>query len=68
MVFIVQNTQNCDFKALQIQVDALVLASAGTHRGLIDVQDFSQKDLDRIEKALQRLRGRCSIEENHPLN
>ena len=63
MVFIIQNTQNRDFKALQVQVDALVLASPNTPRGLIDVQDFSDKDLNRIEHALQRLRGRSSAEE-----
>jgi len=63
MVFIIQNTQNRDFKVIQVQIGELVRASQRAHRGLIDVQDFSDEDLQRIEDTLRQLRGKVSVDE-----
>src|SRR6266852_2943720 len=48
--FIIQNTQNRDFKALQLKLDILLYASDDTHPGLIDLHNLSDSDLRRIEK------------------
>jgi|SRR5579864_1539009 len=63
MVFIIQNTQNRDFKVLQIQVGELVRALRYAHRGLIDIQELSDDDLLRLEQALRRVRGHDSVDE-----
>src|SRR5438132_10314797 len=57
MVFIIQNTQNRDFKALQLKLDILLYASDETHPGLINLHKLSDEDIHRLEKAIQRLRG-----------
>src|SRR5437667_9995817 len=62
MVFIIQNTQNRDFKALQLKLDILLYASDEAHPGLINLHNLSDNDLRRIEKAIKRLRGRHDIE------
>jgi low affinity Fe/Cu permease len=56
MVFIIQNTQNRDFKALHLKLDELIRATEGAHRGLIMVQDLSDEQLHRLEKAFHRIR------------
>jgi low affinity Fe/Cu permease len=43
MVFIIQNTQNRDFKALQLKLDVLLLASRDTHPGLISLHKLKTK-------------------------
>jgi low affinity Fe/Cu permease len=62
MVFIIQNSQNRDFKAMQLKLDVLLAASDDTHPGLINMHNLSDAELDRIEKALKQLRGRHDIE------
>jgi low affinity Fe/Cu permease len=60
MVFIIQNTQERDFKSMQLKLDALLRAS-GAPRGLVGLQDFSDEDLRRLERAFHRLRGRPDV-------
>ncbi len=40
MVFIIQNTQNRDFKAIQIKLDALLHASPATPPGLVNLHNL----------------------------
>ena len=56
MVFVIQNTQERDFKSLQIKLEAL-LKSVDAPDGLLVVQEFSDEDLERLEEAFRRLRG-----------
>ena len=63
MVFIIQNTQNRDFKALQLKMDELLRASENTHRGMVNLHNLSDEDLHRLEKAFERFGGRHDIEE-----
>jgi low affinity Fe/Cu permease len=62
MVFIIQNTQNRDFKSLQIKLDALLAANENVPHGLINLHNLSDADLDRLEKALERIAGRRDID------
>ena len=55
MVFVIQNTQNRDFQAIQLKLDALLQATKGVHSGFISVQDLSDSDLHHLEAAFQRL-------------
>jgi len=62
MVFVIQNTQERDFKSLQIKLDAL-LRAADAPDGLVAVQEFSDEDLERLEEAFRRLRGTPKVGE-----
>src|SRR6266567_436846 len=58
VVFLIQNTQSRDFKALHIKLDELIRATAGAQRALINLQELSDEEMDRLERAFQRLRER----------
>jgi low affinity Fe/Cu permease len=53
MVFIIQNTQNRDFRILQIKLTELLRVSEDSL--LLNVERFSDDELTRIERALEKL-------------
>lgn len=50
MVFLIQNTQNRDSKAMQIKLDELIRAMEGAHNILLDLEELSEKDLGHIRQ------------------
>jgi low affinity Fe/Cu permease len=48
MVFLIQNTQNRDAKATQIKLDEIIRALEGAHNVLLDLEELSEHDLQRI--------------------
>jgi len=58
MVFLIQNTQNRDSRALHLKVDELIHAIRNARDELIDLEDFSDEELDRLHGEFQRLRQR----------
>src|ERR687887_1274709 len=55
MVFLIQNTQNRDSAALQLKLDELIRAVQGAHNGLLDLEELSQADLDRLRARYEAL-------------
>ena len=49
MVFVIQNSQNRDGLALQIKLDEIIRAIGKAENSLIDLEDRSQEELDRIK-------------------
>jgi low affinity Fe/Cu permease len=52
MVFLLQNTQNRDTKAINIKLDELLRAMKGARTGLADLGDLADEEVDRIEREL----------------
>lgn len=52
MVFLIQNTQNRDSRALHLKLDELIRANKGARNNMIDLQSLSDDDLDRIHAEL----------------
>jgi low affinity Fe/Cu permease len=50
MVFIIQQSQNRDTIALQLKLNELIACNERASNQLIDVEDLSEEDLDRIKK------------------
>ena len=48
MVFVIQNTQNRDSKATQIKLDELIRAMEGAHNALLDLEQLTEQDLNRL--------------------
>jgi low affinity Fe/Cu permease len=54
MVFLIQNTQNRDSDAIQVKLDELIRVTKG-HNALLDLEDLSQEELDRIREPYREL-------------
>ncbi|HVO15525.1 MAG TPA: low affinity iron permease family protein [Alphaproteobacteria bacterium] len=50
MVFLIQNAQNRDGKALQIKLDELIRALEGAHNALLDLEQLSDEDIDKARR------------------
>jgi low affinity Fe/Cu permease len=56
VVFIIQNTQNRDSKAIHLKLDELIRSIGTARNGLIDSEDLSDAELDRLEREFAKLR------------
>ena len=56
VVFMIQNTQNRDSKALHLKLDELIHAVKGARNSLVDLEDLPDEDLARLEAEFKRLR------------
>jgi low affinity Fe/Cu permease len=56
MVFLIQNTQNRDAKAVHLKLDELIRAVKGARNQLVDLENLSDEDLKKLESQFQRLR------------
>jgi low affinity Fe/Cu permease len=58
MVFIIQNSQNRDSKAVLLKLDELIRSSAGARNQLLNVEAVSEEEFHRLEEEFQRLRAK----------
>ena len=58
MVFLIQNTQNRDSRAIQLKLDELIRSLDGARNRLMDLETLSDEDLNRFQKEFERLRKR----------
>jgi low affinity Fe/Cu permease len=56
MVFLIQNAQNRDAKALHLKLDELIHAMKAARNELIDVEDLTDEELARLREEFARLR------------
>jgi low affinity Fe/Cu permease len=56
MVFLIQNTQNRDAKAMHLKLDELIRAMKGARNQLVDLESLSDDDLKKLEEQFRRLR------------
>lgn len=55
MVFLIQNTQNRDARALHLKLDELLRDHEGPQSPFINLQEMSEKDIDRLAQQFTRL-------------
>jgi low affinity Fe/Cu permease len=58
MVFLIQNTQNRDARVVHMKLDELIRVTKSARNHLVDLEDLSEEELDRLEKEFQALRKR----------
>ena len=56
MIFLVQNTQNRDARAIHLKLDELIRHMQGARNSLIALEDMSDEELDQLEREFRRLR------------
>ena len=61
MVFLIQNTQNRDTAALQLKLDELIRVTEGAHLALLDLEELSEHDLERVRRNYQKLASEARV-------
>jgi low affinity Fe/Cu permease len=65
MVFLIQNTQNHDTKAVHLKLDEMIRALKGARNQLVDLEDLSDEELKKLEQQFQRLRKKAEHNGTH---
>lgn len=55
MIFLIQNTQNCESAALQLKVDELLRSARGAQNAFINLEERTEEDLVRIKERYAKL-------------
>src|ERR1700757_3530050 len=55
MVFLIQNTQNRDAKAVHLKLDELIRALKGARNRLVDLEKLSDEELERLGQEVGRI-------------
>lgn len=58
MVFLIQNSQNRDSEALQIKLDELLRVQRKANNALMDLEDLSEEELDKVREEFVKLAER----------
>jgi low affinity Fe/Cu permease len=56
MVFLIQNTQNRDAQAVHLKLDELIRGTTGPRTSLVDLENMTEAELNRLQQEFQRLR------------
>ena len=59
MVFLIQNTQNRDAKAIHLKLDELLKGVTGARTGLVDLEDLSDKELEDLQEEFKQLQKKA---------
>ena len=55
IVFLIQNTQNRQDTAIQLKLDELLKGVKGARTSLVDIEDLSDEELDRLHEQFKHL-------------
>ncbi len=55
MVFLIQNTQNRDAKAMQLKLDELIRSSKSARNAFVDLEDLSDDELSALDADFRKL-------------
>ena len=58
MVFLIQNTQNRDAKTFHLKLDELIHAIKGARNKMIDLENMTDEELEKLRAEFQRLSRR----------
>jgi len=61
MVFLIQNTQNRDTKAIHLKLDEMIRALKGARNQLLDLENLSDEELKKLEEQFRRLRKKAEL-------
>jgi low affinity Fe/Cu permease len=55
MIFLIRNAQNRESEAVQLKLDELIRATKEARNTLLDIEELSEAELDRIKARFERL-------------
>src|ERR1035437_7028918 len=63
MIFLIRNAQNRESEVVQLKLDELIRATKAAQNTLLDIEELSEEDLNRIKARFERL-ARTAREES----
>jgi len=64
MVFLIQNTQNRDAKAIHLKLDELIRSTSRARNSLVNLETLNDEELGKLQDEFARLQKRAKIK--HP--
>jgi low affinity Fe/Cu permease len=59
MVFLIQNTQNRDAKAIHLKLDELIRGVKGARNRLVNLEEWSDAELKQLQEQFERVRTKA---------
>jgi low affinity Fe/Cu permease len=59
MVFLIQNTQNRDARAIHLKLDEIIRSIDLAHNEMIDIEKLSDAELQMMTKRYEKIRSEC---------
>ena len=56
MVFLIQNTQNRDARAINLKLDELIHSTTGAANHMVDIEKLSDAELDELQARYEKIR------------
>ena len=67
MVFLVQNTQNRDGRAMQLKLDELIRTHRASRNQLIDLEELSDAEMEVLHQQFQRIHEKAISRKNRTI-
>ena len=55
MVFLIQNSQNCDSEAMQLKLDELIRAIKAADNSILNIENMTEKELQQLQERYESL-------------
>ncbi len=65
MVFVIQNTQNRDGKAMQLKLDELINVNRGARSEFVDVEDLNDAELDELQEQFHEIHEKIAAKKKN---
>ena len=65
IVFLIQNSQNRDAKALHLKLDELIRSIKSARNSLVNLEELSDDELERLQKQFKRISERYTKISDH---
>lgn len=66
VVFLIQNTTNREFAAIQVKLDELLKAIGGARTRLVDLEEMSDDEIEELKNEFRRLHARTATRQSRP--
>lgn len=66
MVFLIQNSQSRDTRAIQLKLDELLRSIRGARNELVSLEGLSDEELDRLRDEFAKLASRSKLAREEP--
>lgn len=61
VVFLIQNTQNRDARAIHLKLDEIIKSIDQAHNEMIDIEHLSDAELQKLADKYQKVREECDV-------